>query len=102
MADLSDHQSDGLGKETVIMSGCAGIQYNTLQHPLGRRSQNRFSSDVSISILGHLADTFIQRDLQYIHTHIHTYIHTLMALAANQELFGVQYLARGHFNLQTR
>ena len=35
-------------------------------------------------------------------TVIHTYIHTLMAVAAHQEQFGVQYLAQGHLNMQTR
>ena len=39
-------------------------------------------------------------------TVIHTYIHTLMAVAemqsAHQEQFWVQYLAQGHFDMQTR
>ena len=58
-----------------------------------------------IYILGHLADAFVQKGL----TVIHTYIHTLMAVAAMQgadqhvsEQFGVQYLAQGHFDMQTR
>ena len=40
------------------------------------------------------------------HSPIHTHIHSLMAVAAmqgaaHQEQFVVQYLAQGHFNMQT-
>ena len=53
----------------------------------------------------HLADAFCPKRL----TVIHTYIHTLMAVAAMQgaeqhigSCLGIQYLAQGHFDMQTR
>ena len=51
----------------------------------------------------HLADAFCPKQLTVIHTHIHT----LMVVAAMQgakwqKQFGVQYLAQGHFVMQTR
>ena len=60
---------------------------------------------ILIYISGCLSDAFCPKWL----TVIHTYIHTLMAVAAMQgadqhirSSFGVQYLAQGHSDMQTR
>ena len=50
---------------------------------------------------------FISQKLLSKATYSKSYKHTMMAVAAmqgadHQEQYGVQYLAQGHFNMQTR
>ena len=56
---------------------------------------------LDIYVFGHLADTFGPKRLILIHTLI---VEAAMQVAnqAYQEQLGVQYLAQGHFNMQTR